>query len=436
RAGAIAVKEYAWYYVSKGGKYPNSYYPTVYADVTDGWADQWYDPNRSDPRTDAAVDATWSSYLLKNDALFMLQYCGDPALDSNYRCPIHPTRMPQWGTQQLAALGWTWQQIIHYYWDPVSIVPSGTTVPCTTIAGTDRFDTALKISQAMFPAGLPADSGVVLAPGWESYQEALCGAPLAAAYGGPVLLSSKTILYSAVAAELTRLDPDHVFCIGLTGTTVADAVAALLPGATVISINGADVYHMSYLVAKELGERVDATGGDISTATGIVTIGTNFPDAIGVSALACDQHWPILLTDQPDDSPMNSWAVQALDELGMTTYVKAGTYAPDPAGVVGLRNFSGVGRYETCANVASWAEANAGLTFAHAALTSGDKFPDALAGGPYVALDHGQLLISPLNGPLPAPIVSLLSAHAAAVEHFTFIACVEPVISQVKALLP
>ncbi|MBN1629527.1 MAG: cell wall-binding repeat-containing protein [Thermoleophilia bacterium] len=441
RAGAIAVKEYAWYYVSKGGKYPNSYHPSVYADVTDGWEDQWYDPTRSDPRTDAAVDDTWSSYLLKDGALFMLQYCGDSALDSNYRCPIHPTRMPQWGTQQLAALGWTWQQIIHYYWDPVSIVPSSTTVPCTTIVGSDRFDTALKLSQAMFPAasyptGLPADSGVVLAPGWESYQEALCGAPLAAAYGGPVLLSSKTVLYSGVAAELTRLDPDHVFCIGLTGTAVADAVQGILPEAAVVTINGADVYQMSYLVAKKLGERVDATGRDISAATGIVTIGTNFPDAIGVSALACDQHWPILLTDQSDNNPMNSWAVQALDELGVTTYVKAGTYTPDPAGVAGLRNFSGADRYETCANVATWAQANAGLTFAHTALTSGDKFPDALAGGPYVALDHGQLLISPLAGPLPSYISALITANRDEVEHFTFIACVEPVISQVKALLP
>jgi hypothetical protein len=436
RAGAVAVKEYAWYYISKGGKYPNSYHPTVYADVTDGWEDQWYDPNRSDPRTDAAVEATWNSYLLKNGALFMLQYCGDSSLDSNYRCPLHPTRMPQWGTQQLAALGWTWQQIIHHYWDPVTIVSSETTVPCTTIVGSDRFETALKISQAMYPAALPADSGVVLVPGWESYQEALCGAPLAAAYGGPVLLSSRTVLYTGVRDELLRLAPDHVLCIGLAGTAVADAVKGVLPEANVVSINGTDVYHMSYLVAKKLGERVAVTGGDMSTATGIVTIGTKFPDAIGVSPLACVQHWPILLTDKSDNSPMNSWAVQALDELGMTKYVKAGTYAPDPAGVAGLRNFSGADRYVTCANVATWAQANAGLTFVHTALTSGDKFPDALAGGPYVALDHGTLLLSPLTGPLPASISALITANRDAIGRFTFIACVEPVIGQVKALLP
>ncbi|MBN1629318.1 MAG: cell wall-binding repeat-containing protein [Thermoleophilia bacterium] len=311
-------------------------------------------------------------------------------------------------------------------------------VTYTSIRGTDRFDTALKLSQAMFPAALPPDSGVVLAPGWESYQEALCGAPLAAAWGGPVLLSSKTVLYSGVAAELTRLDPDHVFCIGLTGTTVADGVRALLPGAAVTSINGVldNVYHMSYLVANALGSRVDAKGGDISSATGIVTVGYNFPDAIGVSPLACYKKWPVLLTDHGGNDPMNAHAVQAMNELGITTYVKAGTYAPDPDGITGVGNCSGADRYYTNAGVAVWAQAHAGLTYAHTALTTGDKFPDALAGGPYVALDHGMLLLSPLLGPLPAPISNLISANQAEVQHVTFIACIEPVIGQAKALLP
>jgi hypothetical protein len=50
--------------------------------------------------------------------------------------------------------------------------------------------------------------------------------------------------------------------------------------------------------------------------------------------------------------------------------------------------------------------------------------------------DHGILLLSPLLGPVPEPIVQVITAYRAAVEHFTFIACIEPVIGQVKALLP
>ncbi|MBN1631018.1 MAG: IPT/TIG domain-containing protein, partial [Thermoleophilia bacterium] len=180
-------------------------------------------------------------------------------------------------------------------------------------------------------------------------------------------------------------------------------------------------------------------GGDISTATGILTIGNNFPDAIGVSALACARGWPIILTDVAGGPPpvaLHSSAAGTFSDLGLTTALKAGTYAELPGGVTGLTNFSGTDRYYTCANAAAWAQTYAGLTFTHTALTTGDKFPDALAGGPYVAQDEGMLLLSPTGGPLPAPIAALITANGPAVEHFTFIACIEPVIGQVKALLP
>ena len=72
-----------------------------------------------------------------------------------------------------------------------------------------------------------------------------------------------------------------------------------------------------------------------------------------------------------------------------------GTYATLPAGVTGLANLSGADRYVTNANVANWAKANAGLTFTHTGLATGDKFPDALASGPYLAKDDGILLLEP-----------------------------------------
>jgi len=275
----------------------------------------------------------------------------------------------------------------------------------------------------------------VLAPGWESYQEALWGAPLATAYGGPVLLSWRTVLCSAVRDELIRLDPDYVLCIGLTSALV-DPVLAVLQDAEIVSINGSDVYHMSYLLATELGDRVDVTGGDVFTATAIVTIGSNFPDTFGVGALACHSKWPVLLTDHPDGSPMNAWAVQAMNELGMTTYAKAGTYRPDPSGITGIGNLSGADRYETNANVANWSQSIIGLTFLFTGFATGDKFPDALASGSYLAQESGILPLSPLYGPLPKVIASALGGHNADVGRVTFIACIEPVIGQVKALLP
>jgi peptidoglycan hydrolase-like amidase len=308
---------------------------------------------------------------------------------------------------------------------------AATTTPCTTIRGTDRFDTAILVSQAAFPGPLPPGSGVVLAPGWESYQEALCGAPLAAAYGGPVLLSSLTGLYGNVEAELLRLAPDYVFCIGLS-SAVADAVKAKLPGATVTPINGTDVYDMSHKVAKALRDKV----GDLTRATAIVTVGYNFPDALGVSPLACANLWPVILTDSGKGGALHPSATATITDLGVTKALKVGTYATLPAEVEGVGNLSGVDRYRTNANVAVWAKAYAGLTYDHLGIATGDKFPDALVAGPFLALDHGILLLSPLYGPLPASIAAEISANAASVDKVTFMAMIEPVKSQVQALLP
>jgi len=251
-----------------------------------------------------------------------------------------------------------------------------------------------------------------------------------------VLLTPASGLENGTKAELQRLAPDYVFCIGLS-TAVVDLVEAALPALPpdhVIPIRGSggDIYDMSAKVAVELETKV----GNLSGATAIVTIGTNFPDAIAVSPLACYRLWPVILTDKADGSPLHATSADILSYLGITKAIKAGTYAQLPGGVVGLANLSGGDRYITNANLATWAKNNAGLTFAHTGFATGDKFPDALAAGPYLARDAGTLLLSPLLGPVPAPVSAALTANRTIVDYVTFIACIEPVIGQVKALLP
>jgi putative cell wall-binding protein len=298
--------------------------------------------------------------------------------------------------------------------------------------GTDRYDTALQISRAAYPNALPSGSGLVLAPG-ETFQEALCGAPLAAAYGGPVLLTPTSGLNNAVRAEIIRLAPQTVVCIGLSDAIRDGVQAALGPNALVTAIRGklGSVYDMSYKVALALEDRV----GDMSDATAIITRGDMFPDAIGVSPLACATKWPILLTNAVSGN-LNASAVAALYDLNITTVLKVGTYAVPPAGVTGLANLSGSDRYYTNANVAEWGATNGYLSFGHVGIATGDKFPDALASGPYLALDGGILLLSPLYGPLPPCIAAEIDANASDVHKVTFIAMIEPVISQVKVVLP
>ncbi len=145
------------------------------------------------------------------------------------------------------------------------VTPRAPAASFVSLRGTDRFDTAVRISRDMFSSALPAGSGLVLAPG-ETFPEALCGAPLAAAYGGPVLLTPVSGLRSTVCDEIVRLAPEHVVCIGLS-EAIAAAVQAALPGASVTTIrgDGGNVYDMSYKVAIALGQKV----GDLSGATAV-----------------------------------------------------------------------------------------------------------------------------------------------------------------------
>jgi len=214
-------------------------------------------------------------------------------------------------------------------------------------------------------------------------------------------------------------------------------VKTALPTSTVTAINGVGttasiVYDMSRKVANELEKKV----GDMTGATAIVTVGTTFPDAIGVSPLACSNLWPIILTDSGGGGAVHAGAAGALTDLGITKALKVGTYATLPAGVTGLANLSGTDRYVTNANVARWGDVSGGLAFAHTGLATGDKFPDALASGPYLAKEDGVLLLSPLLGPLPAAIGGAIDSHRGEIEKFSFIAMIEPVVSEVKALLP
>jgi len=199
---------------------------------------------------------------------------------------------------------------------------------------------------------------------------------------------------------------------------------------TATAIRGANVYEMSRLVAASLADRV----GGLKDATAIITRGDVFPDAISVAPLACLKKWPILLTGP--SSPLPSSTVQALAELGITKAIKVGTYVALPETVQGVVNLSGADRYYTNRNVAVWSQSEAGSSCSHLGLATGDKFPDALAAGPYLAADRGILLLTPLNGPLPACTGDFITANRDGIDQFSFIAMIEPVLSQTKALLP
>lgn len=120
KAGAMAVKTYAWYWISVGGKYG-----AQGADVRDNVDDQVYDPNVSYASTDAAVDATFQYVLTRNGSLFQTQYCaGSYSGEQTGSCPWGGSYMTQWGSAYYADRGKPWGWIVQFYYTGSVITPN------------------------------------------------------------------------------------------------------------------------------------------------------------------------------------------------------------------------------------------------------------------------------------------------------------------------
>jgi len=97
----------------------------------------------------------------------------------------------------------------------------------TRQAGIDRYATAAAVSRAAFPAD---GGGTVHVASGLGFADAVAGVPAAAVHGGPLLLTTRTWLPGATAAELRRLDPRRVVLLGgeavIAGSIVAEVRAA------------------------------------------------------------------------------------------------------------------------------------------------------------------------------------------------------------------
>jgi len=158
RSGALAVKTYAWYQVLhwRGGVNASG----ACFDIRDDTADQVYDPSRPTWTTAAAaVDATWSTRVLKNGAIFPTYY---NAGTSGEACGANANgwKLYQWGTQACGLAGKTATQIIlTYYYPNVTVsgspAPSPTATPSPSPVATPQPTSAPTAAPSGTPAATP-----------------------------------------------------------------------------------------------------------------------------------------------------------------------------------------------------------------------------------------------------------------------------------------
>lgn len=150
------------------------------------------------------------------------------------------------------------------------------------IAGNDRYETAVEISQSGWQDG--ADSAI-LAYG-ENFPDALSAGPLAHKYNAPILLTGSDSLNENTAQEMKRLKVKKVFIVGGYAVVSKNIETQLsLMKITSVRLAGQDCFETSLKIAQEVG---------ISKGV-FVTTGLDFPDALSVAPIAAAKEMPVLL---------------------------------------------------------------------------------------------------------------------------------------------
>ncbi len=287
-----------------------------------------------------------------------------------------------------------------------------------SVQGVNRYETAVSASRSAFATGT-VDT-VIIASG-ENWPDALGASALAGVVGGPVLLTHPAKFPVEVRDEIARLGAHNVIVVGGPPAVSDDVLLAIdaLESIEATRLSGADRYATAARVAEETVRRLDAAGGYDGTV--FVTTGANFPDALAASPLAAKSGWPILLTKSDTLGPETAAALSSTGAtraivLGSTNAVGAPieTELVTALGPDHVIRLAGSNRYGTAIKVAGYGITNCGLGVSGVAISTGENFPDALAGGVMAAKTGTVLLLTP-TGWLDGSVEDLLVARAAEV---------------------
>lgn len=292
------------------------------------------------------------------------------------------------------------------------------------IAGTDRYATAVAISQRGWPDGAGAANAVILATG-ANYPDALAAAPLAGKLDAPVLLIGAKTVHPTVAAELRRLYSGRTsatfYVVGGQGA-IPDAIvneyAALLSPEGIAEVQvkrlgGANRYDTARSIALEVGNTATGTFAD----TAIIVSGANYPDALAMGPVAAKMGVPIL----PVSGSVPPEIGDALSQLGIKHCIIVGgtsvvnTAIEDSLEAAGYRvngvpdgtdnvdtRLAGTSRYSTALLAMKFSIAMAAFDDSYLYVATGRNWPDALAlagasgkvSSPLLLLDGTDLVYS------------------------------------------
>ncbi|MBK9180900.1 MAG: cell wall-binding repeat-containing protein [Acidimicrobiales bacterium] len=276
-----------------------------------------------------------------------------------------------------------------------SAVTTTTTAPATgaiRVADTDRIGTAIEASMVAFPVNGTATVAILARA--DLFPDALAGTPLSKAKGGPLLLTSSTVLDASVQTELARVLPTGrtVYVLGGTaaiGQAIVDRLVAL--GYNVVRLGGPNRYDTAVTISR------DGLG---TPRAYLLASGLDFPDALSAGAAAAQQGAGVLLTAGS--------TLPAATQAYLATVAGAPLTAiggPAAAAVPSATPVVGADRYDTAVRTAQ----RFFTAPARVAVASGVAFPDGLSGGALASLKSGPLLLTDPST-LPTVVRSYLEA--------------------------
>lgn len=258
------------------------------------------------------------------------------------------------------------------------------------LAGANRYETAVAISQYAFEPEFEGDQFPVTVASGADFPDALAAGPVAAYDVGPLLLVPKDgVVPASVRNELSRLDPFMISVAGGAGA-VSSLVESQLKDHSefVFRASGRDRYE----TAAELAAGTDLEG------TVFIATGASFPDALGGSAAAGRLGGGLLLTrptalPESTASELEYWQPTKVVVLGGTGVVSTSVVNQIKSLVPGasVHRWAGNDRYATTAAISRGTYPQ-GSDVVY--LASGADYPDALAGAPVAALEGAPLLLT------------------------------------------
>ncbi|MFL8673601.1 cell wall-binding repeat-containing protein [Clostridioides sp. GD02404] len=270
---------------------------------------------------------------------------------------------------------------------------SASNVTVKKLKGSDRFETAVKISQS----GWEKSDTVIIVNGEDkSMVDGLTATPLASVKNSPILLSSNDKLPQRTVEEIKRLNPSKVIVIGGNNSmpnAVIESIKAINSKISVQRIGGGTRYQTSINIAKE----IDKTNNVNKLYIGA---GNGEADSLSIASLAGKEKTPIVLTQKDgvdneteqfikSNKVSNIYFIGGVEKISNKAIEQVGKIVDKD---ISKNRVAGQSRQETNAKVIDKFYSQSKLD--GVVVANQDKLIDALAVGPLAAKNNSPVVLA------------------------------------------